>query len=79
MEITGVLVVTSANRHGAPTPTSAQEAGADVAPYPSLIIDAGDLDATPSTLVNVRARPAVIEREGSISAAAVTSALALPV
>jgi L-threonylcarbamoyladenylate synthase len=78
MEITGVLVVTSANRHGEPTPASAREAGAHVAPHATLVIDAGALDSSPSTLVNVRVCPVRVEREGSISAGAVTSALGLP-
>jgi L-threonylcarbamoyladenylate synthase len=78
LNITGVLVVTSANRHGEMTPPSAQEAGAHVAPHPSLVIDAGTLDSVPSTLVNVRAHPAVVEREGSISGVAIASALGIP-
>jgi L-threonylcarbamoyladenylate synthase len=78
LEVTGVLVVTSANRHGESTPPSAREAGAHVAPHATLVIDAGALDSSPSTLVNVHACPARVEREGSISAAAVASALGLP-
>jgi L-threonylcarbamoyladenylate synthase len=78
MEMTGVLVVTSANPHGQPTPTSAQQAGEEMAPYVKLIIDGGALDAAPSTLVNMHAHPVVVEREGSISAADVTTELGLP-
>ena len=44
MEETGVLMVTSANRHGEPTSPSAVEAGAQVAPNVDLVIDAGTLD-----------------------------------
>jgi L-threonylcarbamoyladenylate synthase len=75
--LTGVLLVTSANPHGAPTPSSAEEAGRMLAPHVNLGLDAGALDASPSTLVNVRARPPVIEREGAISAADVAVALDL--
>ena len=45
MERTGVLVVTSANRHGEPTPTSAHEAGSHLPPHVKLVIDAGTLDS----------------------------------
>jgi tRNA A37 threonylcarbamoyladenosine synthetase subunit TsaC/SUA5/YrdC len=67
MRETGVLVVTSANPHGAPTPSSAEEAGRLLAPHVELSIDAGTLDSSPSTLVNVHRDPPVIEREGALS------------
>jgi tRNA A37 threonylcarbamoyladenosine synthetase subunit TsaC/SUA5/YrdC len=44
----------------------------------SLVIDAGALSSTPSTLVNVRSSPAVVEREGMITSAAVAVALKGP-
>jgi len=75
MEETGVLMVTSANRHGEPTSPSAVEAGAQVAPHVDLVIDAGTLTAVPSTLVNVRGPNAVVEREGAISGEAIAAAL----
>jgi len=75
MEETGVLMVTSANRHGEPTSPSAGEAGAHVAPHVDLVIDAGTLTAVPSTLVNVRGADAVVEREGAISGEAIAAAL----
>jgi len=75
LRTTGVLVVTSANRHGAATPASADEAGRQLAPHVRLGIDAGALDSSPSTLVNVHARPAVIEREGALSREMLTAAL----
>ena len=67
MRSIGVLVVTSANRHGATTPSSADEAGRQLAPHVRLAIDAGHLDSSPSTLVNVHSRPPVIEREGALT------------
>jgi L-threonylcarbamoyladenylate synthase len=76
MRTTGVLVVTSANRHGEATSPSAAEAGSHLAPHVDLVIDAGTLDSVPSTLVNVRGPGAVVEREGSISREAVAAALA---
>jgi L-threonylcarbamoyladenylate synthase len=75
MRITGVLVVTSANRHGAATPSSAEEAGRQLAPHVRLGIDAGTLESSSSTLVNVHARPAVIERVGALSPELVLAAL----
>jgi L-threonylcarbamoyladenylate synthase len=77
LRTTGPLLVTSANRHGAPTPASAQEAGQQLAPHVDLAIDAGELDASPSTLVNVHSPVAEVEREGAISRRAVASALGL--
>jgi L-threonylcarbamoyladenylate synthase len=66
---TGVLLVTSANRHGSPTPPSSEEA-ADMllAPHVTLLVDGGMLDTIPSTLVNLRTGSPVIERLGAIAA-----------
>jgi L-threonylcarbamoyladenylate synthase len=75
MRDTGVLLVTSANRHGEPTSPSAAEAGSQVAAYVDLVIDAGALTAVPSTLVNVRGPTAVVEREAAISREAIAAAL----
>jgi L-threonylcarbamoyladenylate synthase len=75
MRTTGVLVVTSANRHGAITPPSAEDAGSLLAPHVSLVIDGGPLDSVPSTLVNVRLHPPVVEREGAIAERAIAAAL----
>jgi L-threonylcarbamoyladenylate synthase len=63
---TGVLLVTSANRHGSATPPSAEDAAGHLAAHVSVIIDGGTLASTPSTLVNVHATPCVVEREGAI-------------
>jgi L-threonylcarbamoyladenylate synthase len=75
MRVTGVLLVTSANRHGAPTPPSAEEAGRLLAPHVELSIDAGTLDASPSTLVNVHHDPPVIEREGTLTSEVLSAVL----
>jgi L-threonylcarbamoyladenylate synthase len=75
LQATGVLMVTSANRHGETTPVSAPEAGRRLAPHVDLVIDAGTLDSSPSTLVNVHSRRPEIEREGVIPRHAVASAL----
>jgi L-threonylcarbamoyladenylate synthase len=76
LEDTGVLLVTSANRHGATTPPSAGAAAGDLASHVSLVVDAGTLSSTPSTLVNVRTEPPVVEREGSITTADIAATLA---
>jgi tRNA A37 threonylcarbamoyladenosine synthetase subunit TsaC/SUA5/YrdC len=41
-----------------------------------VVVDDGTLTDVPSTLVNVRARAAVVEREGAISRAEVAATLA---
>jgi L-threonylcarbamoyladenylate synthase len=73
---TGVLLVTSANRHGVETPAAADDAGRALSPYVSLVVDGGILATSPSTLVNVRTPDAVVEREGAISSRAIADALA---
>jgi L-threonylcarbamoyladenylate synthase len=73
---TGVLVVTSANPHGAPTPRTASDVAASLGPSVDLIVDGGRLTEVPSTLVKVSADEPVVEREGAISRAEVASALA---
>lgn len=74
---TGVLVVTSANQHGSATPPSADEVANVLSPHVDLIIDGGTLDATPSTLVNLRGPgPVAVERSGAISAECILETLA---
>jgi L-threonylcarbamoyladenylate synthase len=73
---TGVLVVTSANRHGAATPLTAEAASASLGPSVDLVVDGGALTEVPSTLVNLVGRRPVVEREGAIPASDVVEALA---
>jgi L-threonylcarbamoyladenylate synthase len=75
MSVTGPLLVTSANPHGAPTPLTADEVAASLGATVDLIVDGGPLTEVPSTLVNLRGAEPVIEREGAISRAAVEGAL----
>jgi L-threonylcarbamoyladenylate synthase len=73
---TGVLVVTSANPHGSPTPRTAEEvAVGSLGPSVAVIIDGGALTEVPSTLVNVAGSAAVVEREGAIPADDIARAL----
>ena len=62
----GPLLVTSANPHGAPTPRAAGDVAASLGQSVDLIVDGGELTEVPSTLVNVRAPGAAVEREGAI-------------
>jgi L-threonylcarbamoyladenylate synthase len=65
--VCGPLLVTSANAHGAPTPASAADAAADLDGRVDLVVDGGELHGAPSTLVNVRRTPPVVERVGRIA------------
>jgi L-threonylcarbamoyladenylate synthase len=76
MEQTGVLLVTSANQHGAGTPPSADEIAQMLGAHVSLIVDGGTLDTVPSTVVNVRGGAVTTEREGAIPADDILNALA---
>jgi len=72
---TGVLVVTSANRHGAPTPRAPDDVASALGPDVGLVVDGGVLHEVPSTLVNVAGPEPVVEREGAIERAAIAAAL----
>ena len=68
LEKTGPLLVTSANRHGNPTtPLTVAEVLADLTDAPDVAIDGGIVENVPSTIVNCRSTPPVIERNGRIS------------
>ena len=75
LEQTGVLVVTSANPHGAPTPRTAGDVATALGHSVELVVDGGNLEDVPSTLVNVAGSAPVVEREGAISRAAIEAAL----
>jgi L-threonylcarbamoyladenylate synthase len=76
LALTGVLVVTSANPHGAPTPRTATEvADGGLGPSVAVVVDGGRLTEVPSTLVNVAGSAAVVEREGAIPADDIARAL----
>ena len=76
LQETGALLVTSANQHGSVTPPTADEAATELGGWVSLLVDGGTLQSVPSTLVNVRAETAVVEREGAIPDAAIRAVLA---
>ena len=64
---TGPLLVTSANKHGQPvTQPKVEDILAELAGVPDLIIEAGEGKEVPSTIINCRFNPPVIERNGII-------------
>jgi len=69
IETAGALLVTSANKHGNPTATVVKEILADLNGEPDLVIDGGEVEVIPSTIINCRVTPPKIEREGKIPAA----------
>lgn len=72
---TGPLLVTSANAHGAPTPEIVADIVAGLAEPPDIVVDRGRLSSVPSTLVNCRLDPPVVERVGVVSEAEVLKVL----
>jgi L-threonylcarbamoyladenylate synthase len=75
LQQTGVLVVTSANPHGAPTPRTANEVAGALGSAVELVVDGGALQDVPSTLVNVNGSVPSIEREGAIPRQAIDTTL----
>jgi len=67
LQLTGPLLVTSANIHGSPTPNSVHQILAQLDGSPAISVDGGLLEAVPSTLVNCHGDKPVLEREGVIS------------
>lgn len=65
---TGPLLVTSANKHGVnPTPNNVNDILKDLNGEPDLVIDGGIVENIPSTIVNCRLNPPIVERTGRIS------------
>ncbi len=75
LRVTGVLVVTSANPHGAATPLTAGAASTALGAGVDLVVDGGSLTEVPSTLVNLAGPEAVVERVGAIPESDVMAAL----
>jgi L-threonylcarbamoyladenylate synthase len=75
LQRTGVLVVTSANLHGAPTPRTAKDVAGALGSAVELLVDGGELQDVPSTLVNVNGPTPSIEREGAIARQAITETM----
>jgi L-threonylcarbamoyladenylate synthase len=62
----GPLLVTSANPHGAATGETVEEILASLDGRPDLVLDGGPRPVVPSTLVNCRLDPPVVERVGAV-------------
>ena len=71
LRIVGPLLVTSANVHGANTPDDIADVLAQLQGTPDLAVDGCVLHTVPSTLVNCRRDPPVIERVGIVPEAVV--------
>jgi len=64
---TGPLLVTSANKHGQPvTQSKVKDILEELNGVPDLIIEDGEGKEVPSTIINCRHNPPVIERTGTI-------------
>jgi L-threonylcarbamoyladenylate synthase len=72
---TGLLAVTSANRHGRATPDRVNDILAELNGTPDLIVEDGAGKEIPSTIVNCRRLPPTIERYGLIPETAIRKIL----
>jgi L-threonylcarbamoyladenylate synthase len=63
----GPLAVTSANRHGEPTPTGARDAAASLMGDVALVVDGGPCRGEASTVVDATGLQLVIIRTGAIT------------
>jgi L-threonylcarbamoyladenylate synthase len=63
---TGPLLVTSANLHAEQVRESVPDILGTLVSEPDLVIDDGNRDTVPSTLVNCRLVPPVVERVGAV-------------
>jgi len=64
---TGPLLVTSANLHAEQVRESVPAIVSHLVSEPDLVIDDGNRDTVPSTIVNCRLVPPVVERVGAVS------------
>jgi L-threonylcarbamoyladenylate synthase len=67
VKLTGPLLATSANFHSEDPRESVDKIVSGLKGEPDLIIDGGPRATVPSTLVNCRLVPPVIERVGAVS------------
>jgi tRNA threonylcarbamoyl adenosine modification protein (Sua5/YciO/YrdC/YwlC family) len=74
--LVGPLAVTSANRHGEPTPPTAAAAAAALTGPVAAVLDAGPLPGRPSTVVDCTVDPWQILRAGPLSEADLHAAAA---
>ena len=73
---TGPLLVTSANKHGMPvTQAKVKDILAELCGTPDLVIEDGEGKEVPSTIINCRHNPPVIERNGIIPESVINNIL----
>jgi Sua5/YciO/YrdC/YwlC family protein len=76
LRLAGPLMVTSANRSGADTPATTEDALMQLHGSPDLVVPGKGLAPTPSTIVNCTVIPVEIERHGVVSPAQIAEVLA---
>ena len=74
-ERVGPLAATSANRHGRPTPPTADEVAAELGGTVELVLDGGRCAGAPSTVVACTADGVTVLREGRVPTADVLATL----
>jgi tRNA threonylcarbamoyl adenosine modification protein (Sua5/YciO/YrdC/YwlC family) len=70
----GPIAVTSANRHGQPTPAGALAAAASLTGDVALVVDGGPLDGVASTVIDTTTTPWTVLRDGPLPAAEILAA-----
>ncbi len=68
-------MATSANVHGGPDPATLDDVPEELLSQAAVVVDAGRLPGTPSTVVDLTGREPVVLREGALSAGDVLSRL----
>ncbi|TNE68316.1 MAG: threonylcarbamoyl-AMP synthase [Rhodobacteraceae bacterium] len=76
LRLAGPLMVTSANRSGAETPATTDDALAQLHGAPDLTVPGKGAAPAPSTIVNCTVTPVEIERHGVVSPAEIAEILA---
>jgi L-threonylcarbamoyladenylate synthase len=74
-ERVGPLAATSANRHGRPTPGTADEVAAELGDAVDLVLDGGPCHGAPSTVVACTPEGVTVLREGRVPTAEVLAAV----
>jgi L-threonylcarbamoyladenylate synthase len=68
VERAGALAATSANLHGEPDPRRIEDIPAEIRDAAAVVLDAGELPGTPSTVIDLTAAEPSVLREGAVPA-----------
>ena len=68
VERAGALGATSANLHGEPDPRRIEDIPAEIRDAAAVVLDAGELPGTPSTVIDLSAAEPSVLREGAVPA-----------